>query len=218
VVWGVPAPEVAALDALTRAAGTILTTAQSSERTKVVTADCKAAFKALVKKMRLIKKRFFLVPPLTHADLAALGLKPRDATYTPAKTPVNQAGLEITIRGLHLLGVRVFTAVVMDAAETGYGVRIYFGLVELSALALAGTAAEKQPSATRLSDEVHLLSSPPLSPADLPDSFFTRRTRDLWKNLPPEASGKMCYLAARYETSKGRDPGPWGTMISAIVP
>jgi hypothetical protein len=69
-----------------------------------------------------------------------------------------------------------------------------------------------------LADKFHIISAPPQSQNDLPDSFFTRRKNDLLKNLPPESSGMTCFLAPRYESSKGGDPGPWGNMISAVVP
>jgi hypothetical protein len=50
----------------------------------------------------------------------------------------------------------------------------------------------------------------------LPNSFFTRHFKDLLEP-PPEASGKICSMAARFGNSKG-ESGPWGTMIQAIVP
>jgi hypothetical protein len=112
-----------------------------------------------------------------------------------------------------MLGFKVFTALVMDDKETGYGARVYFGLVRPGILPTG-----ERPSATRLSDKTHLMSSPPLSPADLPDSFFTRRKTDILKDLPPEASGLECYMAAHYENSKGHEAGPWGPMIHTIVP
>jgi hypothetical protein len=71
-------------------------------------------------------------------------------------------------------------------------------------------------SASRLTPDVYVLSSPPVTEADLPNSFFTRRVKDLLL-LPLEASGHICYLAARFENSKG-DKGPWGTMIHTLVP
>jgi hypothetical protein len=72
------------------------------------------------------------------------------------------------------------------------------------------------PNAKRLSDDVYLLAAPPATSRDLPNSFFTQRIKDILE-LPPEASGYVCYLAARYENSKG-ESGPWGEMIHVIVP
>jgi phenylalanyl-tRNA synthetase beta subunit len=59
-------------------------------------------------------------------------------------------------------------------------------------------------------------STPPENPEDLPNSFFTKRRRETLE-LPPEASGKPCYLAARYENSKG-EAVPFGQLVEVIVP
>jgi hypothetical protein len=48
-------------------------------RTPVATARCKAAFEALERYMRDMKRRYFLSPPLTEADIISLGLKPHDS-------------------------------------------------------------------------------------------------------------------------------------------
>jgi hypothetical protein len=88
---------------------------------------------------------------------------------------------------------------------------VFSGLVEPGALVITG-----QPSSIRLADGVHILSEPPKSPADLPDSFFTQRKKDIIE-FPPEASGKLCYLSLRFETKPGAK-GPWGDMISTVVP
>jgi hypothetical protein len=80
--WNVPPKELTQLDGLAAAAGIILDKAQSSERTAVITAQCKAAFDGLTEKMRFVKNHFFLTPPLTDSDLIALGLKPRDTIHT----------------------------------------------------------------------------------------------------------------------------------------
>jgi hypothetical protein len=57
-------------------------------------------------------------------------------------------------------------------------------LVEPGAVATSG-----KPSATRLTAEVYILSAPPQTPADLPNSFFTRRYKDLLE-LPPKPPAK----------------------------
>jgi hypothetical protein len=161
--------------------------------------------------MRYIKSHYFLTPPLTDADLVSLELKPKDTTHTPVPPPVNQPGLEINKWAPHTLGFRRFTATDLGGGEADYGIRVYYALVNIGA-----TATTERPSATRLTSDVYILSAPPQTPEDLPNSFFTRRYNDLLE-LPPEASGKTCYLAARFENSKGQT-GPWGTMINAIIP
>ena len=102
-VWNVPAAEVTELASLTAAADTALTAAQSSERTPVVTANCKAAFDALTAKMRFVKSHCFLSPPLTDTDIISLELKPRDTVHSPVPPPTAQAEADISRPGVHLL-------------------------------------------------------------------------------------------------------------------
>jgi hypothetical protein len=209
--WGIPPAEVTAFGDRIREAQNILASAMSAERTAVITAQCKAYFDALTTKMRFLKERYFLVPPLTEADLVSLGLKPKKKTRSPVPKPKNQPGIEITKWAPHTLGFKLFVAAVLDETEAEYGIRVHYGLVETGA---ASTGA--QPNSTRLSGNASLLSGPPQTPEDLPDSFFTKRKNDLLE-LPPIASGKTCYLAPCYENGKG-NVGPFGTMIQAIVP
>ena len=75
--WGIPETVTTALDGLVTAAYGIFLQSQSSERNAVITAQCKAAFDQLIALMRDTKNRYFLEPPLTNVDLAALGLKPK---------------------------------------------------------------------------------------------------------------------------------------------
>jgi hypothetical protein len=161
--------------------------------------------------MRYIKKHYFLKPPLTDADFVLLMLNPPDEEKSPVPEPVDHPGIEVIKWAPHALGFRYFVAIDMGGGKSNYGVRVFFGLVEPGAKVITG-----KPSSTRLADNVHILSEPPQSAADLPDSFFTRRKKDIIE-LPPEASGKICYLSLRFETSPGK-VGPWGTMISTVVP
>ena len=66
--WSIPTAEVTALKTLTTAAEAALALSQSSARTVVVTAQTKAAFAALIEKMRFFKNRYFVSPPLIDAD------------------------------------------------------------------------------------------------------------------------------------------------------
>jgi hypothetical protein len=214
ILWNVTADQVTDLESLIVIAQAALEAAQSSERTPTVTAACRAAFDNLTAKMRFITNRWFLSPPLPDTDYVSLDLKPKDTNPTPVAVPVNQAGVEITKWAPHTLGFRRFIAAELGGgSDSDYGVRVYYALVEIGAATVAATG---KPSATRLSSDVYVLSAPPQTPADLPNSFFTRRSKDLLE-LPPEASGKICYLAARFENGKGQS-GPWGTIIQALVP
>jgi hypothetical protein len=221
--WNIPTAQVTEFSTLTGDAEIMLTNAQSSSRTPVITAECKAAFDALIAKMRFFKSHYFLSPPLTDVDLVSLELKPKDTIHTPVPAPVNQPGIEINKWAPHTLGFRRFTATDLGGGESDYGIRVYYALVNPGAISgsLSGgqtpsNSASAELHATRLTAEVYILSAPPQTPADLPNSFFTRRYNDLLE-LPPEASGKTCYLASRFENSKGQS-GPWGTMIQAIIP
>jgi hypothetical protein len=81
--WNIPEAEQTALDGLSVDAERLLGQAQSSARTTVITAECKAAFAALLAKMRFVKSRYFLAPPLSDADFTSLELQPKDTTRTP---------------------------------------------------------------------------------------------------------------------------------------
>jgi hypothetical protein len=207
--WGVPAADLTDLTTLKTAAQTALNAALGAERTEGITQTCRTAFGSLEAKMRDIKKRYFHEPPLTTTDIVNLGLRLPDDIRTEVPVPLDLAGVEVIKWAPHALGIRLFTqAVLGDNPASNYGIRVYYAPVEPG-----GTGT---PTAVRLTGEVFILSAPPLSPADLPNSFFTRRQRDTLE-LPPEASGKACYLAARYENSKGQ-AGPWGPVVSTVVP
>jgi hypothetical protein len=209
--WSVPQAEVTALAGLTSIAAKQLAIAKTSDRAAVVTAQGRKAFKELVAKMRFIKNRYFHKPPFIDADFVLLMLKPPNSIRTEVPTPVDQPGLEITKWALHLLGFRYFVATDKGGSRSNKRVRVHYGLVAPGAPVITGT-----PSFKRLAGKVHILSEPPRTADDLPDSFFMRRVNDTL-DFPPEASGKICYLAALFENGSGEE-GPWSAMISAVVP
>ncbi|MDR0473505.1 MAG: hypothetical protein LBH43_07545, partial [Treponema sp.] len=55
----------------------------SSERSAIITAQCREAFDNLIAYMRIIKRRAFLTPPLLDSDYVSLELTPPDTL--PAK-------------------------------------------------------------------------------------------------------------------------------------
>jgi hypothetical protein len=205
--WNVPSPEVTELQTLTDAAAAALAAAQSSERTSVVTANCKAAFDAMIAKMRFIKSRYFLSPPLTEADIISLELKPKDTTHTPVPPPTAQAEADITRPGVHLLELylRPVSGSPPDPHRSDYGYRIYYGV-----LPPGGASVELATGAKR-----ELLKAP-ASGDELPHSKFTRRKKELF-DFAQEDSGKTAYFCIRYENAKG-ESGPWGPMFSSIIP
>ena len=205
--WGIPQPEVADLNNLTGEAENAPQEAQSSNRTPVITAQCKAAFEALIAKMRLLKSHYFLTPPLTDADYISLELQPKDTTHTPVPPPTAQAEADISRPGVHLLELhlRPVAGSPPDPHRADYGYRIYYGV-----LPPGGAAVE---AATGIKRE---LLKAPVSGDELPHSRFTRRKKELF-DFPAEDSGKTVYFCIRYENAKG-EPGPWGPMFSSVIP
>jgi hypothetical protein len=172
-------------------ANTALTTAQNeTTRTPVATAQCKAAFDALITKMRDMKKRYFLTPPLQNADYVSLGLKIPDTTPTPSGVPSAQVTVETYLVGRHELGVKIVyvTGSPTDPANKGY--RIWYTLV---------TQGEM----------------PPVNPDDLRKSFFTKRKKDVIE-FDFGDSGKTAFFAVQIE-NEGKK-GPWGPLVSALIP
>jgi hypothetical protein len=205
--WGIPQPEVADLNNLTGEAENALQEAQSSNRTPVITAQCKAAFEALTEKMRFIKSRYFLSPPLSDADFISLELKPKDTTKTPVPPPTDQAEADISRPGVHLLELhfRPVAGSSPDPHRSDYGYRVYYGILPPGGAAVeAATGAKRE------------LMKVPTSGDDLPHSKFTRRKKELF-DFAQEDSGKTVYFCIRYENAKG-ESGPWGPMFSSVIP
>jgi hypothetical protein len=199
--WGVPQEQYNELANLLDTARTLLAQAtDDAERTRVVTAKCRAAFKALVVKLRFFKDRFYRVPPLSVGDMTALGLRPRDTASTPIPVPAAQAEADLLFPGIHLVELANIRAVGGAApdARGGYGVRIYYGF--------SGPPSEKFP---------FRLTAAPKIGRDLPYSIFTRRRKERF-DFDGE-SGNTVYFCLRYENPKGQ-AGPFGPIFSAGIP
>jgi hypothetical protein len=189
--WNVPANVVTELAGLEGEADTALAAAKNEEtRTPVANARCKTAFDALVAKMRDIKKRWFYVPPLSPADLVALGLKPRDTIPTASGTPTAQVTIETFLVGRHQLGVKInyVTGNSSDTANKGY--RIWYSV------AAQGETA-------------------PVNPDELRKSVYTKRKKDII-DFEFGDSGKTAYFAVQVENDSKK--GPWGPLVSALIP
>jgi hypothetical protein len=85
--WGIPAADIAELGTAYADAQAALAKAMTGERSPVITAECERTFNALKAKMRYIKERYFLSPPLVEDDYAALLLHSRDRNPTPVARP-----------------------------------------------------------------------------------------------------------------------------------
>ena len=189
--WSIPAAVVTGLGGLTQAAESALDTAQNeTTRTPVATAQCRAAFETLTATMRDIKRRYFLEPPLTDADLISLGLKPRDTVHTISGTPTAQVTVETYLVGRHELGVKIVYVTGNPADPANKGYRIWHSVIAPG-------------------------DAPPAAPEDLRMSFYTKRKKDLIE-FDFGGSGKIAYFAVQIE-NEGRK-GPWGPMVQALIP
>ncbi|GHU21350.1 hypothetical protein FACS1894172_19050 [Spirochaetia bacterium] len=206
-LWNVTETDVTELTALVGTAAEILFRSHSSERTALVTAQCKVTFAKLVEKMRFIKRRYFISPPLTSAELASLGLKPHSTSRSPVPPPINQAEADIFRPGVHMLKLRLRSVgrPSYDSHRSEYGCRIYYGVMPRGGATVEAATGPKRE-----------LMKAPSSGNDLPFSQFTRRKRELF-NFAPEDSGKTAYFCIRYENAKGQS-GPWGPLFSTIIP
>jgi hypothetical protein len=189
--WSIPAAVLTGLGSQTQAAETALDTALTeTTRTPVANAQCRAAFEALTATMRDTKRRYFLEPPLTDADIISLGLKPHDTTHTMSGTPTAQVTIETFLVGRHELGIKIVyvTGDPNEPANKGY--RIWYSVIA--------------PGET-----------PPAAPENLYTSFYTKRKKDLIE-FDFGDSGKTAVFAVQIE-NEGKK-GPWGPMVSALIP
>ena len=189
--WGVPEAVVTDLSGVAASAEAVLAAAKNeTTRTPVVTAHCRTIFAQLEAKMRGIKRRYFLSPPLEEADFIALGLKPADTKPTPAGKPAAQIRVETFLLARHELGLLLVyeSGNPDDPANKEY--RIWYQVVG------AGEAIPQEPEA-------------------LHNSFSTKRKKEVM-DFGPEASGKTVYFAVQIENGKLK--GPWGPVSSALIP
>jgi hypothetical protein len=202
--WGIPQAEVTEFVSIFNDAQAALLKAQSeAERTVVVTTQCNVAFKALTDAMRFMKAHHFLVPPLTEADIASLGLRLKDPA-TPIPKPEVQPEADLAFPGIHLVELRNIRPVAGGTPpdpRSDYGVRIHYGLsgdpTETHRFRVTGT---------------------PKTGRDLPDSLFTRRQKERF-DFDGE-SGKTVYFCLQYERPTGGEEGkgPFGPILSAVIP
>jgi len=204
--WGVPQTDVNQFSSLITMAENILAKATAIDRNVIVTAQLNAIFDTLCNRMRDMKRRYFLSPPLDDAGLVALGLRPHDTTATPIPAPMGQATVDVSYPGVSRLRLQMHD---VDKAprdpRADYGFRIYFGI-----LPPGGASVEDATGGARY------LMKPVMLGKDLPHSQFTRRRRIIM-DFPQEDSGKTAYFCIRYENAKG-EQGPWGPMVSAVIP
>ena len=204
--WGVPPAVLPDLAGRYQDAEDMLGEALSSARTAVITARCKEYFDKLTSKMRDIKKRYFLTPPLTDANYVELGLNPPDTVSTPVPPPEGFPEADVSYPGVGVLTLHPRPVKGQPPLDdrSEYGYRIFWG-----AYPPGGATVEQA------TGKLRLLMKPPATGDDLPKSEWTRRHKE---NIDfHECRGHTVYFCVRYENPKG-DYGPWGPMFTAIVP
>jgi len=151
-------------------------------------------FRELMEKMgekaRYIKRRYFHIPPLQREDFISLDLKIPDREPTPTRTPTAQATVKAFLEGRHELGIEIFYVHGDPTDLANKSFRVYYRV--------AGIGEE-----------------PPADPEELAKSFTMTHKK---KVIPFSYldSGKTCYLAVQIEN--GDKKGPWGPMVSAVIP
>ena len=92
------------------------------------------------------------------------------------------------------------------------------GALELNIKHVEGSPTDKRANyGVKIRYAVAPIDAPPLTePAQMTDSRFTRRKKELFTYEKKDAK-KMAYFCLRYENSKGK-PGQWGPVISAVIP
>ena len=198
--WGIPAARFTELNALFAAAQAALQTATTeTTRTPVATAACKTAFKVMEAKMRFFKNHYFLVPPLTDADLVSLGLKPPAGASSPIPAPDAEATGDIGYPDPHVIDILNLRPRQHHSTDprSDYGFAIKMGIV-------GGT------------EHYHIDAPPPSDKGiTLPFYMSTRRRRerfDLAGN-----SGKILCISIAWKNSKGEE-GPYCPVMQIIIP
>ncbi|AEF83246.1 hypothetical protein [Leadbettera azotonutricia] len=188
--WSIPAAELTGLNSLVSASAKALDAATGEGRGPVNTAKCKAAFEALVGKMRFIKERYFFMPPLTDADRVSLGLKPKDTVRSPKGVPKGKF--------------------------TGVPTRLSMGGVEFRIQSADDVPQDTPRVISGYSIHYGIMPNAPLAGEALPHEKFTRHKKERFE-FSAEDRGKTVYFCIRAENSKG-EAGPWGSIFQAIIP
>ncbi|MDR2019927.1 MAG: hypothetical protein LBQ14_04090 [Treponema sp.] len=188
--WGVPQEKYNELLGLFDTAQALLRQAMDkAERTHVITVECQAAFKALKEAMRFLRDRYFKRPPLLPGDWAALGFREEDPP-SPSPAPSAETVVETYLVGRHELGMKIVYVSGNPRDKENKGYRIWYKVVG--------------PGETA-----------PADPEQLTKSFYTRRKRDVVQFAYGD-SGKTAYIAVQVENDGKK--GPWGPMVSAVIP
>jgi hypothetical protein len=182
-------------DIMTRLANfaTLVTKCESAEHTKADEVEKRDARKVVEKDARnFVQGALARNIKVTNRDREIMKIPVHDATPTPIPDPAGQASAEISYPGRAQLKLHISHVDGTPAdKKAGYGYRVYHKLCAPG-------------------------DAPPNTGMDLTESKFSRR-KVMMFTFPPTESGKTAYFCIRYENSKGK-AGPWGPMVSAIIP
>jgi hypothetical protein len=223
--WGIPTDNFTVLGTVYSAAKVLFEKATSSERTATITAECQAAFKVMTDTMKDFKRRFFLIPPLTEADLVSLGLRPRKPP-SPTGNPTAQVGQKaygFLSRSLRRVANSTQTSgknmsgVLRSKTPKLSGVsRIARHELTLEIIYLSGSPDDRANKGYRIWYAVVAPGeTPPTGPDDLHKSFYTKRKKDRIE-FDYGDSGKTVWFAVQVENDGKK--GPWGPLISDLIP
>jgi hypothetical protein len=205
VLWGAPEEVCTALAGLVTAAEQILALAMGSQRTPVITAQCKEAFEALAEKMRFIKNRYFLSPPLLPSDYAALLLSEPDTTHSPRGVPKAQMTAEIGRTGTARLFLKLVYAEGTESLANPH--------TDIEYQIRWGKYSPVNPTSNPGTGEI---AAAPVMAEELPVVFTTKRKRELIA-FGPEDSGKTAYFDIRIGNGNN-EYGQWCTLFHAVIP
>jgi hypothetical protein len=177
----------------------------SGERTPVITAQCREVFNALEEKMRFLKNRYFLSPPLSPADYASLLLNEPDTTHSPRGTPKAQMTAEIGRTGTARLFLRLVYAEGTESLADPH--------TDMEYQIRWGKYSPAHPASNPGTGEI---AAAPVLAEELPVVFTTKRKREL---IAFEAgdSGKTAYFAIRIGNGNN-EYGQWCPLFSAVIP
>jgi hypothetical protein len=188
--WGVPAQTVTDLTAAKTAAAAKLAEAESPQRNPIITAECKAAFDDMEAKMRDMKKRYFLKPPLEDADFVSLSLPVPDRIPTPHPVPSLKPDTDATPSGK---GKHTVTAINPETED------------------------KKKPdlvTGVAFASRVRNASDPRAQAEDMPSEYQTSTVKVF--QYPEADYGKVADYATAYEAGGGKR-GPWSDVVSEII-
>ncbi|MDR1074233.1 MAG: hypothetical protein LBL45_11275 [Treponema sp.] len=189
--WGVPQPEVTALQSLFADYETKLAAAKAGNRGKADVAEKNAAKESLMHKERMVVKLYIAWnPAVSDAQREAIGVTVHDGVRTTIPAPKTRP--EFNFKVADIMRIQI------DFRDQGSASRAipygYNGAVFCYATADAPVADYKL-----LVNSALLTHSP-------------------WTlNLPPEAQGKTLSGAMMWQNEKG-DTGRWSEILSIIIP